>query len=213
MGFLLYCLALAQAGDTGSVHVRVVDQKGRPVENSVVVLHGAGTPAALPTNREGRVRIVQKDREFSPYVTVIRTGMAVEFPNEDTVQHHIYSFSETKPLDIPLYKDEMPPPVVFEKPGLVTLGCNIHDWMKAYLFVTGAEYYGKTDGKGDVTMTSVGTNSFSLEVWHPRLRKLITPLPDAVDVTAGATVELAVEMDLKKEWAPPRPPDRSSDEY
>ena len=49
------------------------------------------------------------------------------FPNLDPIMHHVYSFSATKPFEIKLYSGDPPTGILFDKPGVATLGCNIHD--------------------------------------------------------------------------------------
>ena len=75
----------------------------------------------------------------------VGVGTRVEFPNNDSVSHQVYSFSPAKRFQLPLYKGEIHPPVTFDQPGLVVLGCNIHDSMVGYIYVTDAPYFGTTE--------------------------------------------------------------------
>ncbi len=90
----------------------------------------------------------QVDRAFAPDLLVIPLGSTVEFPNSDSVSHQIYSFSPAKRFQLPLYRGKPYPPVHFDQAGVVTLGCNIHDDMLAYLVVTDAPWFGRTDAAG-----------------------------------------------------------------
>ncbi len=75
----------------------------------------------------------QQGHQFVPHLLVVQAGTEVTFPNSDNVSHHVYSFSPTKPFELPLYKGDVYPPVTFEKAGIVVVGCNIHDSMLGYI--------------------------------------------------------------------------------
>jgi plastocyanin len=113
----------------GTLDVLATTPEGNPVEDFAVVLE---TPNAQPLQKSKAI-ILQRDREFNPYLTIIQTGTAVDFPNLDPFKHHVYSFSQPKIFEIKLYAGKPAKPVVFDKPGVVALGCNIHDWMEAYI--------------------------------------------------------------------------------
>ena len=78
---------------------------------------------------------------FVPDLLVVPVGSTVSFPNSDSVSHQIYSFSAAKRFQLPLYRGKPYPPRLFDQAGLVMLGCNIHDWMIAYIDVTDAPFY------------------------------------------------------------------------
>ncbi len=186
-----------------SLHLMFVDTSGKPVSDGVAVIRGPGLPVVTATEP---VRITQRDKTFRPLVTVIHTGHAVEFPNEDDIMHHVYSFSKPKKFDIPLYKEKKPEPVVFDQPGVIVLGCNIHDWMKAYIYVTDAPLFGKSGETGKLSF-SLPAGSYTLEVWHPRLKKVQgDPFPRQIVIGSGMSVEQQIVFDLKKESSPSRAP-------
>src|SRR4029078_980973 len=125
------------------LEVIVKDDKGGPGSDAVV--YAVGAASAAPKKH---AVVDQRDKQFVPYVTAIQVGTAVSFPNSDNIRHHVYSFSPAKKFELPLYVYYLPPakkcerplysgvpaqPVVFDKVGFVTLGCNIHDWMVAYV--------------------------------------------------------------------------------
>ena len=111
----------------------------------------------------------QVNRAFVPDLLVIPVGSTVSFPNSDSVSHQIYSFSPAKRFQLPLYRGKPYPPVHFDQAGVVTLGCNIHDEMLAYLLVTDAPYYGRTDASGTWSV-EVPRGHYRISIWHPRLR-------------------------------------------
>ena len=165
-------LAGAALGSTafgaGTAQVVLSDAKGKPVADAVASLTrlDASIPVVAPA--EPAV-ITQKDEEFHPYVTPIVVGTRVSFPNEDSIQHQVFSQSEAKTFDIPLYRGAPKEAVLFDKAGVVTLGCNIHDWMKAYVVVLATPYFSKAGDDGKAAIGQLPAGRYHLEVWHPLL--------------------------------------------
>jgi plastocyanin len=151
------------------------------------------------------VTVSQVDKEFVPYVTAIPVGTLVRFPNHDNILHNVYSFSSAKKFQLPLYKDEPPEPITFDKPGAVVLGCNIHDWMVAYLYVVETPYYAKTDDKGRLELKSVPAGTYDLEVWHPLKKKRGSSPGQRVKLDDQTKLSIEFTIDLKPEWRPQRP--------
>ena len=162
--FVLYALVVSAVG--ADVQVLVKDQTGRPVEGAVIWAEGP-QKKTLPAIQ---TEIVQKNRQFIPPVTIVPVGSIVRFPNWDNVQHHVYSFSTTKTFDIPLYIGQSPKAIEFERPGIVTLGCNIHDWMAAYVVVLDSGFFARTDERGVGVLRDLPAGSLSILGWCPRLR-------------------------------------------
>ena len=100
----------------------------------------------------------------------VRTGTAVSFPNNDDIRHHVYSFSEAKKFELPLYKGVPAEPVVFDQAGTVVLGCNIHDWMLAYVYVVDTPWRLVTDEKGAGVLDDLPAGRYRVDVLHPRLK-------------------------------------------
>lgn len=165
---ILSLVVLAHAHAAGTVQVRCHDPQDKPVADAVVWLTPADFVPTLALPAEP-VIIEQKDEEFQPYVTPVVAGTTVSFPNRDTVQHHVYSVSKPKRFEIPLYKGEAKNTVVFDQPGIVTLGCNIHNWMVAYVVVLRSPYFAKSDGSGSAVIAGLPPGRYTLELWHPRL--------------------------------------------
>ncbi len=142
---------------------QVVDQNGQPVENAVIMANGV---EPVPTHQPAVMDQIQK--RFVPHVLTIVKGQTVEFPNSDNVRHHVYSFSKTKPFELKLYKGKPHAPVQFDRPGIVVLGCNIHDSMVGYIVVSDTAAWGQTDtnGRAIIDMDDAMT---TIRVWHPRL--------------------------------------------
>lgn len=160
--------AYAQAVLAAQLSVSVSDAKGNKMKDVVVFLE----PQFEIKNAHKPVDklIDQRDKEFIPYVTAVQAGTSIRFPNNDRIRHHVYSFSRSKSFEIPLYKDVEPKPVLFAKPGVVPLGCNIHDWMKAYVFVSKTPYFAVTDANGKVQISDLPVGKYLAKLYHPRLK-------------------------------------------
>lgn len=162
---ILLCACVAAVA--ASVRVTVTDSAGQPVPDTVVYAERLLTrtaPKRLPA-----VTIEQKQHAFVPLVTAIQTGTAISFPNNDTVRHHVYSFSPTKIFELKLYSGVPGNPVVFDKPGTVVVGCNIHDEMVAYIHVVDTPYFAKTDAAGQVVLDALPAGAYKLLAWHYNL--------------------------------------------
>lgn len=155
---------LSGAAVAAQLSVSVRDPRGAPVKDAVVWLEGlprAGRSVAKPAE------IGQADREFDPFVTVIAAGTRVLFPNHDKVKHHVYSFSPAKSFEIQLYSGTPTEPIVFDKAGVVVIGCNIHDWMLAYVVVLDSPWFAKSTAGGTALLANLPAGRYTLHVWHP----------------------------------------------
>lgn len=147
-----------------SVQVLVRDSNGQPVPDAVVYADGE-TPFA-PAKPVAGIDIEQKERKFWPLVTVVQVGSQISFPNNDTVRHHIYSFSPAKKFEQKLYNGTAATPVIFDKPGTVVLGCNIHDRMLAYVQVVDTPHFAKSDAAGKLKIEHLPNGKYTFRVWH-----------------------------------------------
>jgi len=126
-------------------------------------------------------------------VLVIQTGTAVSFPNFDTVRHHVYSFSPTKTFDIKLYAGTPARPEVFDKPGVATLGCNIHDRMRAHIVVVDTPLFAQSGADGWVRM-DLPPGQHRLLYWHPRLGSATLRSRPLQWAGSGGPAELTLEL-------------------
>src|ERR1044072_171322 len=163
LGFLLLA-SLMTASDlpAGSLDVTVNDDRGRPVSDAVVYATAAGATSARPKRH---VIVDQRDKQFVPYVTAVQVGTAVNFPNSDNIRHHVYSFSPAKKFELPLYSGIPAEPILFDKAGFVTLGCNIHDWMIAYIAVLPTPYFQVTGHDGRATLNDLPPGQYAISAW------------------------------------------------
>jgi plastocyanin len=175
---------------------RVLDQDGKPVTQAVVFVQeglGAKAPSA-PAIMD------QFNKTFEPEVLPISVGTQVRFPNRDQIRHHVYSFSRPKRFELPLYKGEDAPPVLFDQAGVVKIGCNIHDWMSAVILVLPNQHYAMTDDEGRFTLPDLPAGAHTITAWHARSREKTEEIGQRVDA-AGSSAELAFKLTL----APVRP--------
>jgi plastocyanin len=178
--------AASQGAATATVDVVVTDQAGKPLADAIVMLEPA--TGHLPVRPLSGVQITQVHRQFSPQVTVIPVGTAVAFPNLDTVRHHVYSFSGVKTFELKLYAGVPAAPVVFDKPGIAILGCNIHDQMVAWVVVVDTPLYARSSTSGKASIAGVAAGSYRLRIWHSALADPSAPTSTALSV-GGADVE------------------------
>ncbi|MGH8231733.1 MAG: methylamine utilization protein [Steroidobacteraceae bacterium] len=147
----------------------IVDSTGHPVAGVVVVAE-SDTPA--PDKHQPHSAIMdQQHMQFVPRILVVQTGTAVDFPNSDQIQHQVYSFSPAKIFKLSLYAGHKYPPVVFDRPGLVTLGCNIHDGMIGYIYVTDSPFFGRSDSSGKLQLHGMPPGNYTLTAWHPQMQE------------------------------------------
>ncbi len=187
----LAALTAARAGGAGTLQAVVVDDAGKPVADAVVYATPRGGKAPALTPPAERLVMDQRDKEFVPYVLPVQVGTPVYFPNSDDIRHHVYSFSPAKTFELPLYKGTPANPVVFDKPGAVALGCNIHDWMVGYVYVVGTPWFARTADDGTARLANLPAGEYEVRAWHPRLRGPAdaTLRPVAVDTNNTARVD------------------------
>lgn len=189
IGLLLLASTAAPAA-TLTVAVRGAD--GRPLPGAVVYLDSAAARQATRPSPEAV--IAQKDKRFIPEVSVVQAGTAVAFPNQDTVRHHVYSFSPAKTFDLKLYAGTPAAPVKFEKPGVAVLGCNIHDNMVAWVVVLQTPYHARTGADGTARLEGVPAGSYQLRGWHASLPPEATPADQPLVLAdSGASVSLTIK--------------------
>jgi plastocyanin len=163
-----FVLTIAGPARAATLSLVVLTGDGRPLSGAVVTAEPQGIrmPAPAPT----KTIVDQVDLAFVPDLTVIPVGSSVSFPNSDAVSHQVYSFSPARKFQLPLYRGKQHAPIVFDQPGIVTLGCNIHDNMLAYVVVTAAPFFGRTDAKGVWVVPNAPEGTYRVRVWHPRLK-------------------------------------------
>ena len=195
LAVLLVAVAQAHA-QTTEIAAAVTDSRGKPVADAVVV--------AVPTGRDARslahareAVVDQVGKEFVPRVMAVFVGTTVAFPNHDDVRHHVYSFSPAKRFELPLYSGVPEQRVLFDKPGVVVLGCNIHDWMIGYIYVSESPHFAKTGADGKAVIADLPPQAYALRVWHPDQEEAEEATRKNVDTSRSAHADIAWQVQLK----------------
>ena len=178
---MIVAFALPMAAHAATVTIDVRGFDGKPLPGAVVTIE---TPKAPEVTVRGPYMIEQRDIAFQPHVLIVPVGATVGFPNRDRVRHHVYSFSKTKKFDLKLYGQEDARTVLFDRPGVVPLGCNIHDSMSGFVFVTATPFAELTDQAGHVSIAGVPPGTATVRVWHPSIRAPGSTASQPIDVAA-----------------------------
>ena len=171
-----------------------------------IVVYLSKAPAANVNLSQAKFVMDQQNLAFIPHVLPIPVGSTVLFPNNDKVDHNVFSMSRTKQFNLGSYKPGQSQTVVFDKPGIVEVRCDVHAEMAAYILVMKNPYFGITDKNGNFEIPDsgylqrVGLNgigdlpagNYAIKTWHEKLRtdKQSIAVPDAGDA--------AVQLDLKR---------------
>jgi plastocyanin len=188
-------ILMSAAASAASLSVEVRDKRGTAVQDAVVYAIPQGRDLA-PARRTAVMD--QKNRTFIPHVLAVQTGTAVRFPNSDDIRHQVYSFSAAKTFQLPLYTGTPANPVVFDTAGVVTLGCNIHDRMSAYIVVVDTPHFATTERSGRVELSQLPAGTYSVRVWFPGVRSA----PPPVEVTLGASDRKDISFQVTKKPVP-----------
>lgn len=195
----MLALALAPAVvAAGPLEVAIVDADGQPVENAVVSLHshaGLDTgPGVAQTHT-----IDQRDLQFDPQVQLFHPGDAVVFRNSDRTRHHVYTFAPGSAFETVVKPGESSPPMTLARPGIVPVGCNIHDRMITYLVVTDAPFAAQSGADGLVRFADVPDGAWSVRVWQPRSKADRQTSEQAMVMPAAAGSRLRFVLTLRPE--------------
>jgi plastocyanin len=180
--------------------VKVSDSQGIAIEDAVVELI---TSVAIKVNTDNKHHeMSQKNRTFLPFVLAVTKGAKVDFPNLDRTRHHVYSFSEAKPFELKLYIGKTEAPILFDKPGLVALGCNIHDYMQAFIYVADGPLLEVTTDNGNVVFDNLELGEYQVKVWHPWQKNVLSPLKMNLNTEQAS---LPLTLDIEHQAKPSAP--------
>jgi len=175
-GWVIAVLSLAVATATAraaDLSVRISDDHGKAVADAVVTVlpQGDAKDEKPPVRPAPSTRTIdQKNLMFVPYIEIFRPGDKVVFRNSDKTRHHVYSFSPIKAFEFVLAPGESSPPLVLDKSGVIAVGCNIHDLMITYLYVSDAPRIAHSGADGQVVFHDLPAGPYNVRVWQPRLR-------------------------------------------
>lgn len=199
-GLLLLILFCGTPALATVVTITVRTASGTAAEDTLIVFDSRD---ALPPPGKASAAIDQVNKRFVPHVTILRTGTAVTFPNSDKIRHQVYSFSPAKSFDLKLYAGSPKEEIVFDKPGLVVLGCNIHDSMVGFVAVVDSPYFGKVPPSGELAV-DLPPGRYALRMWNPKLAAPSAPKEIAVGAAAQA-MSLVIDIDAARESVAPWP--------
>ena len=174
---LSFCILIVFRASAQEYRIKITDMAGQPMENAVVSLR---TDSPQPATKTIAL-MDQVDRQFAPRVLTINQSDLVSFPNSDNIRHHVYSFSAPKVFEIKLYADVPEAPIEFGEPGIVVLGCNIHDDMIGYIYVTPTGFSSGVTGRNGEALIRAEGKIEELRIWHERLSAVET---DQITLTA-----------------------------
>ncbi|HEY0525097.1 MAG TPA: hypothetical protein VGD08_17020 [Stellaceae bacterium] len=196
LAIALSCAAVPRPAVAADVQASVKDEGGQPVAAAVVTLTpadaaGAAAAAASPATAPAlaAASIDQRNETFIPGVVVVARGGEVTFHNADNTRHHVYSFSPIKSFEFVLNPGDASTPVRFDKAGVAAVGCNIHDHMAAFVYVTDTRWSAVTDKDGHARLAGVAPGAYTATVWDQRLRPGAPPptMPVTVAASGGPT--------------------------
>jgi plastocyanin len=191
----ILALTLGAPAYAGTLRVTVVDERGQPVEH--VAVYALPSKPLASVAGAPNATMDQAHNAFVPHILIVQTGTSVLFPNNDVVSHHVYSFSEPKTFELGLYKGNAHPPLVFDRAGVVVLGCNIHDSMLGYILVVDTPHFASTDAQGSLSLESLAADEYSIHVWTPRQRPADAPAALTIKVAADGTQSLSFKLEGK----------------
>ena len=197
----LLCLAAVHSGTlvrAADLSLSVLDRRGAGLGE--VVVTAAPQSGTVRAALGGAHAVMdQINRAFVPGVLAVAVGTSVDFPNNDSVSHQVYSFSPAKRFQLPLYKGKSHEPVLFDRAGLVVLGCNIHDQMVGYIYVTDAPYFGTTSADGSLKLKGLAAGKYKVTFWNPLIADAPPSLSMSVEVKEGdaGSTKLQLTRDLR----------------
>lgn len=189
------CLLISMAS-AGGLEVDLWDQNSNRIEDAVILLYpieGQSMSDAAPYP----AIMTQRGMAFVPHVLPVYVGSSVNFPNEDETRHHVYSFSAAKVFELRLYDGDTERSVDFESPGAIILGCNIHDSMLGYIYVTDTPLFIKSDAEGQAHFIDLTEGLYHMRTWHPRMRGEITQTERSITIKKDGTLTISQELRLR----------------
>ena len=192
--FAILIVATVGAANAAKITAQIATPAGAGVRHAgVYATMVAGT---APPKSPREIFVEQINKEFVPLISIAQTGALVNFPNRDSIRHHVYSFSPAKTFEIKLYSGLPSKPVTFDKPGEVVLGCNIHDTMIAYLLVVDTPYFAKTDINGRAVIEGLPAGEYEVRMWYPVSPAV--PPAQKIRIRADETVDVKFTFGSKQ---------------
>ncbi len=186
----LTLILLSFTAYSADLTIQVSDSAGAAVKNAVVYVESEVKSSSI----NAPAMIAQRGKMFDPLVSVVQVGSEVSFPNYDRVRHQVYSFSPAKTFELKLYSGSTAKSVKFDKAGTVVLGCNIHDFMLAFIQVVDTPYFTKSDETGKAKLTNIPDGNYQLKVWHYALAKENEVVEQAITVKGNDSKKINLNL-------------------
>ena len=192
-------LALAECSFAlaGEINGRVIGPDGKGIAQAVVFVQTL-PDGVSPLAPLAAAQMDQVNEQFAPTLLPIPVGTEVSFPNQDQIHHHVYSFSRTKRFEIPLYRGEEVPPIVFDTVGVVKVGCNIHDWMAGIILVVPTPFYAVTADDGSFTLRDLPVATYPQEPCRPFRNQPLKDLPSGEEFFLERRLDLTAYEELRE---------------
>lgn len=204
----IFALGMSMTGlavQAATMTATVVDKASTPMADVVIYATAIGATTTPTFVNPDPVTISQEGMQFSPYVTPVRVGTAIRFPNYDRIEHHVKSFSPAKQFEIKIYESGTPPPVVFDKSGVAVIYCLLHEWMRAYVYVIDTPYFSKSDLTGTASINGLKEGMYEIRAWHPDMGSIKPPLLQTIKVSEKGITPVSFNFDfLPKKRKPPK---------
>ncbi len=136
-------------------------------EEAVVYIESAGDSVTYEPP-ETHPTLNQRDLLFRPLVLPVLVGTTVDFPNNDKVFHNVFSYSQPKEFDLGRYPQGRSKSVTFDRPGVVSVYCEIHQYMYATILVLENPYFTVPDDDGIFILRDVPPGTYQLSLWFGR---------------------------------------------
>jgi plastocyanin len=202
---LFFKVAICRAYD---VQVNVLSVDNKPIIDAVIYVEISAGNSPVSTKM---AVMDQKNKTFIPHVLAVPVGTTVDFPNTDSVNHYVYSFSEIKKFQFKLFKGDLEKhQALMDKPGLVTIGCNIHDFMLGYIFVSPTPYVGVSNNAGKLTLKLPDKGEFNVAIWHESSNENLEKLTQKINVESGVS---NIQYKFTKPLKPQRKMSHEGDDY
>ena len=189
-GALLSAMLVTMAArlDASNIEGQVVVKNARDNGNAVVYIDRIPGKSFMPPSTP--IPLDQVNLTFVPHVLAVHVGTRVAFPNSDDIRHNVFSPTAWSKFNLGTYPKSTTKYYVFDKPGTVTLLCNVHAEMSAYVIVTETPYFAVTDKAGNFALKNVPPGSYVLKVWHEKAKPASMPIVVEENRTVVATFEL-----------------------
>lgn len=193
---MVLALCFAASARAGELDLTLATTAGKAVADAVVMVRPDSGVRGGP-RLAGPYVMAQRNTQFQPYVLIVPVGAEVSFPNLDPFHHHVYSFSTPRKFELKLYGKDETRRVTFDRPGVVAIGCNIHDAMSAYIRVVETPWAARTAQSGLAVVRDLPAGPATVTVWHPFLKAADGELTLRVSIPAGGALKLSLAGDLR----------------